>query len=685
MAKPKRSGRGSSRRRATRPSPARRTSIPGRPPIKVDGDRRFRPLIENSYDAIVLMDPDATVSYASPSLVAVLGYPVEEFVGRNIFGFMHPEDLEKTRGLFAECLRSPEKPIRCECRYRHRDGSWRNIEAVGVNRLGDLAIGAIIANFRDVTDRRQAEEARLRLAEERSQTEAALRESEDRFRSYVETSADWVWASDPQGRITYSNAAVFDVLGYRPEELQGVDSFDLMHAEDREPCRAVLVDCVARKCGWQNITVRWRRKDGAYRDVESTGVPFLDATGDLVGFRGVDRDVTDRRRLEDQLRQAQKMEAVGRLAGGIAHDFNNLLTAILGYSKLMLARPDPGPDWRQEILEIQAAAQRAASLTHQLLAFGRRQVLVPEALDLGAVVSAMARMLQRMIGENVPLRTLISPDRGTVTADRSQIEQILMNLAVNARDAMPQGGTLTIEVADAALDSEYENNHPGARVGNYVMLSVRDTGTGMDATTRSHLFEPFFTTKEVGKGTGLGLATVYGIVKQSGGYIGVETRPGEGTVFQVFLPRVAAPPNVQEAAPAFGPLATGNETILIVEDDRAVRLLVRDVLEAAGFKVLEAPGGREALRLARDHDGPIHLLLADVIMPGMGGREVSDRVAEIRPGVPTLYMSGYTDDAIVRHGVAVRDVDFIQKPFAPDALTRRVRAILDRTAARTAA
>jgi len=637
----------------------------------VAGDRRFHSLVENSYDAIVLMGPEATVLYASHSIGAVIGYSVEEFVGRNIFEFMHPEDLERTRGLFAECLRSPHTPVRCECRYRHKDGSWRNIEAVGVNRLQDRAIGAIIANFRDVTDRRQAE--------------AALRENEERFRSFVETSTDWVWASDREGRTTYSNAAVFDILGYRPEELLGVDVFDLMHPEHRERCRAVLLDCVARKSGWRNVTIRWLRKDGTCCDIESTGVPRLDAAGNVVGFRGVDRDVTDRRRLEDQLRQSQKMEAVGRLAGGIAHDFYNLLTAILGYSKLLLTRPDPTPDWRQEIQEIQAAAQRAAGLTHQLLAFGRRQVLVPEILDLGVVVSDMTRMLQRMVGETVTLRDVISPGRGMVKADRSQIEQVLMNLAVNARDAMPDGGTLTIEVGDATLDAEYENSHPGSRAGAHVMLSVRDTGTGMDTTTRSHLFEPFFTTKEIGKGTGLGLATVYGIVKQSGGYIGVDSRPGEGTVFQVFLPRVAAPDAAQEPLPPVGAAPSGSETILVVEDDRAVRLLVREILEGAGYQVLEAHGGQEALRLARDHDGPIHLLLADVIMPGMSGREVSDRLAAIRPGVPTLYMSGYTDDAIVRHGVAVRDVDFIQKPFTPEDLARRVRAALDRPTVRSAA
>jgi CheY-like chemotaxis protein len=379
------------------------------------------------------------------------------------------------------------------------------------------------------------------------------------------------------------------------------------------------------------------------------------------------------------------MEAVGRLAGGIAHDFNNLLTAILGYSKLLLARTDPAPDWRQEIQEIQAAAQRAAGLTHQLLAFGRRQVLVPEVLDLGIVVSDMTRMLQRMIGETVTLRDVVSPGRGLVKADRSQIEQVLMNLAVNARDAMPDGGTLTLEVADATLDAEYENSHPGSRAGSYVMLSVRDTGTGMDTSTRSHLFEPFFTTKEIGKGTGLGLATVYGIVKQSGGYIGVDSRPGEGTVFRVFLPRVEAPAVVAEPVPPVAAAPPGHETILVVEDDRGLRLLVRDILEGAGYRLLEAPGGQEALRLARDHDGPIHLLLADVIMPGMSGREVSDRLAGIRPGVPTLYMSGYTDDAVVRHGVAVRDVDFIQKPFTPEDLVRRIRTILDRPATRSAA
>jgi PAS domain S-box-containing protein len=646
-------------------------------------------LVENSYDSLVLIGEDATVLYASPSLPRVIGYAVEEFVGRNIFEFVHPEDLDRTRGLFARCLENPETPIRCECRYRHKDDSWRDLEAVGVNRLLDPEIGAVIANFRDVTERRQAE--------------SALRDSEERFRAFVETSADWVWACDPAGIMTYSNAAVVNILGYRQEELQNADSFDWLHPEDCAPSRALLDDCVARKIGWRNFTIRWRHRDGTYRDMESTGVPVLDAAGEVVGFRGVDRDITERRRLEGQLRQSQKMEAVGRLAGGVAHDFNNLLTAILGYARLLLGRAEPGPDWRQEIQEIQAAAQRAADLTQQLLAFGRRQVLVLEVLDLGAVVAGMTRMLQRMVGDGVTLQVVAGPEKCCVRAGRAQIEQVLMNLAMNARDAMPAGGTLTVAVREAVLDAAFVRDHPGAQAGTWALLSVRDTGTGIDAATRSHLFEPFFTTKTVGKGTGLGLATVYGIVKQSGGYIAVESRPGEGTEFQVYLPRGAAQVSVDLAAPGVAepgvPAMTGAksrtaeaenrpgdpETILVIEDDRAVRLLVREILEAAGYRVLDAPGGQEALRLADEHDGPIHLLLVDVIMPGMSGREVADRMAAVRPGVPTLYMSGYTDDAIVRHGVAVRDVDFIQKPFTPDALARRVRAALDRTAARNAA
>jgi nitrogen-specific signal transduction histidine kinase/CheY-like chemotaxis protein len=388
------------------------------------------------------------------------------------------------------------------------------------------------------------------------------------------------------------------------------------------------------------------------------------------------RDVSERQKLEERFRQSQKMEAVGRLAGGIAHDFNNLLTVITGFSDLLLGKPGSDATRREYAGEIRKAGERAALLTRQLLAFSRQQILLPEILDLNAVVGEVDSMLRRLIGEDIDLKTPLAPNLGRVKADPGQIQQILMNLAVNARDAMPQGGKLTIETANVELDSAYARTHAEVKPGSYVMLAVSDTGTGMVAEIQARIFEPFFTTKEKGKGTGLGLATVYGIVKQSGGNIWVYSEPGRGTSFKIYLPQVgeataaAAPPIPSEAR-------TGaSETILLVEDDRGVRALARRVLELHGFRVLEADRGEDALQISERHEGPIHLLLTDVIMPGMSGRALADRLGTGHPETRVLFMSGYTDEAIVHHGVLESGIAFLQKPFTPDSLARKVRETL---------
>jgi signal transduction histidine kinase len=396
------------------------------------------------------------------------------------------------------------------------------------------------------------------------------------------------------------------------------------------------------------------------------------------------QDPMDRKRTEQalaeresELRQSQKMEAIGRLAGGVAHDFNNLLTAISGYAELLLAELPAGDPKHEFADEIARAAERAAALTHQLLVFSRRQVLVPEVLDLNAVVGEMDKMLRRLIGEDVELDTALSPTLGQVRADRGQLEQVLLNLAVNARDAMPRGGRLTIETANVqALRSAAE---PGVSLapGAYVRLCVADTGQGMSPATQARVFEPFFTTKEPGRGTGLGLATVYGIVKQSEGHIAVDSEAGRGTAFRIYLPMVAArAPDLDRPSRLRG-MPTGAETILLVEDEAAVRALTRTVLDSSGYTVLEASRPEEALRLSDEHAGPIHLLLTDVVLPGMSGRAISEQLTRRRPGVPVLYMSGYADHAIVRAGVFEPDVALLRKPFTPATLAQKVRQILD--------
>ena len=383
------------------------------------------------------------------------------------------------------------------------------------------------------------------------------------------------------------------------------------------------------------------------------------------------------RQSEERLRQGQKMEAVGRLAGGVAHDFNNLLTVITSYSDLLLedlALDDPK---RDDVGEIRKAAEGAAALTRQLLAFSRQQVLEPKVLDLKAIVTGTEKLLRRLIGEDVQLTTALAPDLGAVKADPVQLEQIIINLAVNARDAMPTGGRLTIEAANVEMDEVYVRSHAPAQPGLYVMLAMSDTGIGMDEQTKARIFEPFFTTKERGKGTGLGLATVYGVVKQAGGFIWVYSEPGRGTSFKVYLPRVDEPVEPAVARTATAEPGRGTETVLVVEDAASVRMVTRQVLERYGYAVLEAPNGDTALRLAAKHHGPIHLLLTDVVMPGLSGRQLAEQLAQLRPDMQVLYVSGYGDSAVVHHGILAAGVAYLQKPFTPESLARRVRDALD--------
>jgi nitrogen-specific signal transduction histidine kinase len=392
---------------------------------------------------------------------------------------------------------------------------------------------------------------------------------------------------------------------------------------------------------------------------------------------GVVSDVTKSKELEKQYRQAQKMEAVGRLAGGVAHDFNNLLTAIFGYADLLaedLASDHPG---RSDLEEIRTAATRASALTRQLLAFSRQQVLQPVVLSLNDVVADIQKMLQRLLGEDVELHASLAPDLGNVRADAGQIEQVIMNLAVNARDAMPTGGKLTIETANVDLEEEYTKSHSPVLPGRFVMLAVSDSGTGMDEATKAKVFEPFFTTKEAGKGTGLGLATVYGIVKQSGGFIWLYSEPGKGAAFKIYLPRVDAPADLPPKAPELVATVAGTETILLAEDDDLLRPLAQELLTKLGYRVLVARDSAEALALARGHKGQIHLLVSDVVMPGGGGFELGKRLVAERPQLRVLFMSGYTDEAVVRHGLLERGLNYLQKPFTPAVLVRRVRDVLD--------
>jgi CheY-like chemotaxis protein len=405
--------------------------------------------------------------------------------------------------------------------------------------------------------------------------------------------------------------------------------------------------------------------------------------GQVEFYEAFVRDITNQRQLEAQLAQAQKMEAIGRLAGGVAHDFNNLLTVILSYSELLLEDLPVDSADRDDVTQIRKAAQGASELTRQLLAFSRQQVLQPKVVDLNASVSGIERLLARVLREDIRLRCTLAPDAGTIRVDPGQLEQVIMNLAVNARDAMPSGGMLTVETANVDLDAAYLQAHPMAKPGRYVMLAVTDTGMGMDAATQARIFEPFFTTKDVGKGTGLGLATVQGIVQQSGGFIWVYSEPDHGTVFKIYLPRVDEPASREDAAAAED--VRGSETILVVEDVPAVRAVTREMLKRYGYQILEAADGMTALQVAADFKDPIHLLLTDVVMPDLSGRDLAESFRTSRPATRVLFMSGYTDDAVVRHGILQEGISYLQKPFTPASLAKKVRTVLGaRSASRSA-
>jgi len=628
----------------------------------VEREELFHLISENAADMIAVVDMEGKRLFNSLSYQKVLGYSPEELQTSSSLEQVHPDDRARVKRAAEDARRSGIGKT-LEYRLRHKNGTWLVLESTSsvIHNSEGKPEKLVIVN-RDISERKRSEEA--------------LRRSETGFRSVVEDAPYGIYRASLTGLFLQVNPALQKMLGYDVAEelLRSVPTSDIFHhpAEFQR-----LTEFLVRTEEIKDIEMEWKRRDGTPITVRCSGRRVNDENGVPAYFEVFAEDVTEKRVLEKQLRMAQKMEAIGRLSGGIAHDFNNLLGVIIGYSRVMKKALPAGSPLYEHAEEIEKAGQRAASLTKQLLAFSRQQVLTPAVLNLNTLTSDMEKMLPRLLGEDIEVSLVLDPELSNVKADQSQIEQVIMNLAVNARDAMPMGGKLKIETANVDLDQAYARNHPGSKAGSYVLFVVTDTGSGMDAGTLTHIFEPFFTTKERGKGTGLGLATVYGIVKQSNGYIGVDSVPGKGTSFQIYLPRHEGQPAVEEPKSDSIDKLRGSETILLVEDSQPLRKLANTYLESCGFRVLSAESGEDALKVATRFGGLFDLLLTDVVMPGMNGRALAEHLLPRQPGMSVLYMSGYTDSFIAGHGVLDPGTHLLHKPFTEEVLIRKVREVLD--------
>jgi len=631
-------------------------------------EERYRLLAENISDVIGLYDLGTNAVYVSPSVQQLRGYTPAEMIARPMMDQLAPgsrdlamrvfqEEMEMERSGRADPARSRTVEFEVLC----KDGTtvWTESKLTAV-RDSSGSLTGFVAVSRDITERKRVEET--------------LRNTSQTLRTLIDASVLAIVALDRDGRVTLWNNAATRMFGWSAQEVLG-RPFPAV-PEDR---RAEFEDGRVRSQAGEDVVyeTQRRRKDGSLVDVLRSSAAIFDPQGELAGTMAILVDITERKQLEEQLRQAVKMEGIGRLAGGIAHDFNNLLTVIGGRSYILLSQLPAGHAMRRDLLLIQQTGDRAAALTRQLLAFSRKQMLAPAVIDLNEIVSGMRALLERVLGEDVDLIMDLDPSLGHVSADPGQLEQVILNMAVNARDAMPEGGQLTLETRHLDVDPPYARQKVELAPGPYEVLSISDTGVGMDAATVARVFEPFFTTKAVGKGTGLGLATAYGIVKQSGGHITVHSEPGSGATFRIYLPRTESSESASLAVEETA-ARRGTEVVLLAEDDINLRALTRDILASNGYTVLESQDVEDALRIAERQDGTIQLLLTDVVMPRMSGRVLAEAVKRFRPDVKVLYMSGYTDNAIVHHGVLDPGTALLQKPFSPAALARKVREVLDR-------
>ncbi|HEX9760953.1 MAG TPA: PAS domain S-box protein, partial [Candidatus Acidoferrales bacterium] len=628
-----------------------------------DQQRRLAAILEATPDLVGMAEIDGTVNYVNHAGRRMLGWGQHEDLRHVHITEFHPQ--------WAAWLVEKEGIPTAA-----RDGVWQG-ETVLLTRKGtEIPVSQVIVAHHDPDGALVGFSTVARDISERKLAEAALRNSEERFSRAFQSSPDSISITTLRdGRYLEINDRFVETSGYSRKEAIGKTAMELGLWVDTGE-RAELLKCLQHDGVIRDHELRLRMRSGEIR----TGV----LSAERITLSGVEcmlsvvRDTTERRRLEEQLHQAQKMEAIGRLAGGVAHDFNNLLMVIKGYTELLADGLTDADPRHANVGQVLRAADRAASLTRQLLAFSRKQVIQPQVLNLNRVLVETEKMLRRLIGEDIDLEVRPAQDLGEVKADPGQMEQVLLNLAVNARDAMPSGGRLLIETSNVTVDGTLIPSEVEVRPGPYVLLTVTDTGCGMDKETLAHLFEPFFTTKELGKGTGLGLATVYGVVRQSGGWIRVYSEVGHGSTFRIYLPLVNAPAAPVAAAPPSIENLCGSETILLVEDDQSVRQLTHEFLTRAGYNVMEAPNGEEGMRLAGQCQQPIHLLISDVVMPKVSGRELAGRLVEQRPAVKVLFVSGYTDNIILPDDLRTAGFEFLPKPFRRDALLRKVRDLLDR-------
>jgi two-component system, cell cycle sensor histidine kinase and response regulator CckA len=619
-------------------------------------EEHFRLLIENALDLITILHLDGTIRYVSPSHQRILGYKAEELIGVNVVTFLHPDDLDDVRA----ALRSPRRPASVECRFRHADGGWRMLEAFGRNLSDVPGVQGVVVNSRDVTERRNSEEA--------------LRAANQTLRAVFHTSPLAIYTTGLDGCIKNWNRAAHKMFGWSEREVldRALPQFTLEPAE----IAGLRLKNAEGESHEFPVELFCRRKDGTALEVRVWSAFLRDRSGIATGIVDVAADITDRRRLEEQLHHSQRLDAVGRLAGGIAHDINNMLMVISGYSQMLTESLNQDEALQGDVEQILKAADRGADLTKQLLAFSRRQVATLRVLDLNTIVRDTERMLQRVIGEHIHLITDLDRTVPPVRIDAAQLEQVLVNLAVNSRDAMAGGGTLTISTAAVQLDEAYFRKHLSPAPGHYARLTVRDTGTGIDPKLEAHLFEPFYTTKERGKGTGLGLSTSYGIVKQSGGEIVYEPVAGGGAAFHIYLPAAEKP--AEESSTHLTPAAErGTGTILLVEDDHAVRQVLESMLHRSGYSVLPYASPREALEFLKTGPSGIDLLITDMVMPGMSGPELVRQASARLPHMPVLYVSGYADSA----GSDIPG-PYLQKPFTHESLASKVREALAASAHR---